>query len=698
MGSERRRLSSRAESAPAGARILVVEPDPDFRALLTRALTSAGHAVNAFEDEHAALAWAAVEGSDLVVCRVEASGRQGDLLGEVHALDPFAVFLGTTADPVLGDRLSGRAKGAVVGTVLRPCSSHELTQAVERALEVQSRQWCGRPSAAPPVHRVLLVEDDPDDALLTRRELKRAGYVVEVATRVSGAEAQLHDGGFHALVVDLSLPDAHGFDAVRRLRRAAPEAALVVLTGRGDPALHRQLVRMGAQDVLKKGGSSVEMLRAMELSLERSVYLSELFDMARHDQLTGLANRRTFIDRLQMASARCATSELEMGLLCIDLDHFKEVNDTLGHEAGDEVLVEVANRLQRAVRDEDTVARLGGDEFAIVLSCLSSARDAESIAARVVRSLARPVELSAGPVTVTASVGVIVLDEAGGDLDVLMRSADAAMYEAKRGGRNRAVGSGGKRGPARRSSPDAMATADSDVPLIGYRPRVRLGTGEVAGFEARAHRPKCSCSDIDGNTGCSDCDACSVSPGRVLDQVCLALAQLEDIGRGDLSVSLRATRGWISSARLVQDLASALAAHPIEPSSLELCFDEHDAMLKPVRFAAVAESLQALGVGIGMRGFGSGPSSLLRLREFRVKSVQLDPRLLEELPRAEEPSVTRGLVTLLEGLRLDVVATGIDSPARLDLAREQCCQLGQGPLLGAFAANPLEHVENLAVA
>jgi diguanylate cyclase (GGDEF)-like protein len=286
--------------------------------------------------------------------------------------------------------------------------------------------------------RVMLVGSDADARRLERltRNWIAADAWVRAAT-LEEALVLLGQYSFDVVLTDWWLPDCAGQDPVARLRRVSTQVPIIVLSSAEDLELSEQALQAGAQEVLsKKDLDGKQLLRAMRHSRERQRAQAHLQHGALHDELTSLAKRTLLSQRIANALARSRRSGNTFALIYIDLDHFKSINDTHGHDVGDAVLVAVSHRLKAAVREYDTVARLGGDEFAILLDTLDDAAEAEVVAQRVLQSLAPPVRVACQEVGVTASMGISVFPEGGDAEDTLLRSADLAMYSAKRAGRN----------------------------------------------------------------------------------------------------------------------------------------------------------------------------------------------------------------------------------------------------------------------
>ena len=286
--------------------------------------------------------------------------------------------------------------------------------------------------------QILLVEDNDIDARLTQdilAEWSLEEFSITHVTRLSDAFRYLARARFDAVLLDLSLPDGYGLSTVRQMHAANPTIAIIVLSGLNDQTLALQAVQNGAQDYLVKGEGPSEILaRSIRYAIERKRAEQRLTYLAQYDQLTGLVNRTLFRDRLIQAMARSKRLQQPLGLMLLDLDQFKPVNDTLGHNVGDQLLKAVAERLQECVREVDTVARMGGDEFTIILEGLMCEEDITLVAQRITKSLAEPFQLGEHHASIGVSIGITVYPTDDHDVDELLKHADAAMYRAKQQG------------------------------------------------------------------------------------------------------------------------------------------------------------------------------------------------------------------------------------------------------------------------
>ena len=288
--------------------------------------------------------------------------------------------------------------------------------------------------------KILLVEDNDIDAHLTQdilAEWSVEQFHITHVTRLSEAFQYLGRERFDAILLDLSLPDGYGLPTLRQVQAANPTIPIIVLSGVSDQTLALQAVQDGAQDYLVKGQGQPELLaRAIRYSIERKRAEERLTYLAQYDQLTGLVNRTLFRDRLIQAMARSKRLQQPLGLMLLDLDRFKQVNDTMGHDVGDHLLKAVADRLKDCVREVDTVARMGGDEFTIILEGLSCEQDITIIARRITDSLSEPFLIQQQNASIGVSIGITVYPSDDHAIDELLKHADAAMYRAKQQGGN----------------------------------------------------------------------------------------------------------------------------------------------------------------------------------------------------------------------------------------------------------------------
>lgn len=284
--------------------------------------------------------------------------------------------------------------------------------------------------------RILLIEDAKGDAILLEKILKNSMPDQHELTHVLTLEDALTlaaDEVFDIALLDRTLPDADEFNGLHSLQNIAPQLPIVFLTGYQDEQTSLQAIEQGAQDYILKDRLDGNLIKkAIQYAILRKQFEGVLMVRANYDMLTGLANRMLFESRLDMALARMRRQDGNLAVLFLDLDHFKPVNDTLGHIAGDQVLMQVAKRMKQSLRPYDTVARFGGDEFAILLEALPRPEDSEIVANKVLQLFATPFEVSGRTVSLGVSIGIAVCESRKFCArESLMHQADQAMYAAK---------------------------------------------------------------------------------------------------------------------------------------------------------------------------------------------------------------------------------------------------------------------------
>ena len=409
---------------------------------------------------------------------------------------------------------------------------------------------------------------------------------------------------------------------------------------------------------------------------------------ALHDPLTNLANRALFSDRVKHALARVDRQARPIAVLFLDLDHFKAVNDSAGHTAGDQLLRAVADRLLACVRAVDTVARLGGDEFAIVLEDVRDSRDAARAAQRILDALAAPFVLRDGQVTVGASIGLCLGTSGDQSAETLVRNADVAMYAAKDGGRGRyAIFEPGMHAAVmQRLKLEAdlrLAVERGEFQLL-YQPIVALGEGQIVGVEALvrwAHPEQGVVPPSEFITAAEE-TGLIVPMGRwVLRQSCRQARAWHDAypTHPPVRVSVNLSPKQLQHQRIVEDVSAALTDSGLDPSRLLLEVTESVLMEDTEANIATLHRLKALGVHLAIDDFGTGYSSLSYLRRFPIDIVKIDKSFIDGITEGSEASaLARAIITLGQTLHLDTVAEGIEHAEQFGELRSLGCDLGQG--------------------
>ena len=412
---------------------------------------------------------------------------------------------------------------------------------------------------------------------------------------------------------------------------------------------------------------------------------AQLHRMASYDHLTGLLNRMSLDKQLRMRlddSRSCNP----LAVFFIDLDRFKEVNDTLGHDAGDVLLQEIANRIKYVTREGDLCARLGGDEFVLVAECRRGAGAASFLAKKLCASLAEPMLIKGQEVQVGASIGISMYPTDGQTSEVLFQKADTALYDVKAAGRNNFQFFSPE------MSVDTRAKMKLQVDLrraqaqgqfeLHYQPRLDLRTFHVVGIEAlmRWRHP------LHGDVSPSKFIPLAEDSGLIdelgawaLHQACAQAQAWNQAFRMGLKVSVNLSARQLRSKRLVATVADALRLSGLPATLLELELTESSLITDAPRAVGLLSDLKAMGVSLSVDDFGTGYSSLSHLRQFPIDTLKLDRSFLQEQPETVDPGrLAKGIIGLAHSLNLCVVAEGVETEQHLDLLRSAACDQVQG--------------------
>ncbi|WKE64824.1 EAL domain-containing protein [Gallaecimonas kandeliae] len=409
--------------------------------------------------------------------------------------------------------------------------------------------------------------------------------------------------------------------------------------------------------------------------------------LAYYDELTGLPNRRLFTDRLQLAIANARRHHHQVALLFVDLDLFKRINDSLGHQAGDQVLQEVAKRLQDNVREGDSVARLGGDEFTVLVPEVEDLKNLERLALRLIEALYAPIAIDGRALFLSASIGISLFPGDSNDEDELLRFADTAMYRAKEQGRNKFRFYNSQMGDVTRQElllEERLHGALSKGELaVHYQPKVDLNSGALLGMEAllRWHDavlgPVSPAQVIPLAERLGLIEAVGM---QVLDKVCAQLAAWGRAGLQRVPVAVNLSVPQLRDEGFLDALDGCLARHGVPAELLELEITE--SCLIPERAEAMLELLGALkqrGIRLAIDDFGTGYSSLAYLRRLPIDALKLDQGFVRHLPEsAEDVAISLAVLGLAKGLGLEVIAEGIERPEQASFLAQYLCDQGQG--------------------
>lgn len=547
--------------------------------------------------------------------------------------------------------------------------------------------------------KILLVDDNPADRetclRLLRGESLRPLAVRQASTVAEGIEV-LGDYDPDCVLLDYQLPDGDGFEFLNEVsaNTGSVPYPVILLTGMAGDDVALKAVQAGAQDYLEKDSlDGPSLVRGLRHAVDRHRMLEELrsardqaTQLATHCPLTCLPNRHLLHDRLSRAIATADRGPGNLGVFFIDIDRFKTINDTLGHAAGDAVLMLVGERLNAGTRDTDTIARVGGDEFAVLLPDLTRSEDAGRVATKILTAVSAPMVVEGTELRVSASVGIAVLPHDGDSAEALLRCADAAMYRAKEegGGTFRYYTNDMNRASVEKLSleRDLRAALERDELALHFQPIVDGRHGTVVGAEAlvRWTHPELG----------------PIPPGSFI-PLAEETGLIVDLGDWVLREACRRSVGWqraglraipisvnVSALQLVRSdlpslVSSVLEETGLEGRHLELEVTESCFMRDVERASEILRKIRALGIRIAVDDFGTGYSCLHILKELPLDCLKIDRSFIEKASSdSSGATVAAAIIALANGLGLMAIAEGVERPDQLAFLLEHGCNLSQG--------------------
>jgi len=479
-----------------------------------------------------------------------------------------------------------------------------------------------------------------------------------------------------------------------------------VLTGNDDQTIALSAVKGGAQDYLAKGRLDRELLlRSMHYSIERKRYQVELEHQANYDALTGLPNRNLLHDRLRQAVYSQSRSPHTVAVVFIDLDHFKFVNDSLGHSTGDKLLKGMADRLRLVLREGDTVARLGGDEFVLILKDQTNDEIIFRAMHRIIQEVSQPMTIEGKELYVSCSAGISLYPQDGSDVDTLLKNADAAMYRAKEHGRNNFqfyTSEMNERVNERLALENALRRAlERREFLLHYQQRVNLATNTIVGAEAlvRWNHPEWGLVFPARFVPLAEETGLIVQLGEwVLREACRQARAWIDQGLNPGMVSVNLSARQFRQEGLVRMVSRVLEETGLDPRVLEMELTESMVMHNIDAAIATLNGLKSLGVSLSVDDFGTGYSSLAYLKNLPIDKLKIDRSFVRDIGTgddADDGVLAAAIVSLGHSLHLHVVAEGVETDAQMRFLKRHRCDEVQGYYYGE-ALTPEGHAKLLA--
>lgn len=550
--------------------------------------------------------------------------------------------------------------------------------------------------------RLLLIDDDEIDREAVVRTLRRGSVdydVVQAATAADGLRLAA-DERFDAVLLDYLLPDQDGFEVLRTLRSGSFEATAIVMLSRlEDAAIALRCLDAGAQDFLLKdevtGGRLSRAIRQAEQrhAIERELIKSRelLRALSEHDSLTGLKNRRGFETLLSVALAHAQRSNEPLAVMLLDLDDFKSINDTLGHDAGDAMLTVIAQRMASVMRQGDHLCRLGGDEFVVLMSNYECEDQVALVADRLLHSLREPIQVATIEKTLTASIGIATLNPTVGETVDLLKCADIAMYQAKQAGRDQCRFFSRElhdkvqlRVELKHHLERALAAHEF---VVFYQPKFGAKDKRLAGMEAllRWQHPTRGLLAPDAFLGMAEDTGLIVDIGRwVLEESCRQLKDWQTrycVEHLKLGVAVNLSAVQIAQASLPQTVARIVAETGVRPGDVELEITESVLIVESSDTVATLSAIAAMGIVLALDDFGTGYSSMVHLNQFPISILKIDKSFVRAIGGQDKgEKLLAAILAFAKTLEMTVVVEGIETQAQADFCIERGCDFLQGYL------------------
>ena len=567
-----------------------------------------------------------------------------------------------------------------------------------------------------PTTTILIVDDELQNRKLLEMLLQAEGYATRSAVDGHDALASVAQQAPDLILLDVMMPGLDGYTVARTLKANAVTAhiPIIMVTAQADREARISGLGAGAEDFLQKPVDRAELhlrvrnlLRLKALGdllqnqgslLEQQVLArtADLHQLAHYDPLTGLPNRALFFETLRKTLLMAADMDKTVAVMFLDLDHFKNVNDTLGHATGDELLVQFSERLVNCVRIRDTVGRLGGDEFALILLMEGDELGAAAVASKIDVALRAPFNLKGHEVSVTASIGITVYPDDASDPQTLVKFADTAMYRAKRAGRNTFqffTSQMNVEVMAKLEMDNALRNAvENDEFVLHYQPRVDLTSGRVTGVEAllRWQRPGHGLVSPASFIPALEESGLIVRVGSwVIAAACRQIALWMQSSIGPIQVSVNVSSRQFIEGDLERDVSNALTVNGVAADLLELELTESSLMLNIERTIATLGNLKKRGVQVSIDDFGTGYSSLAYLRRFPIDKLKIDRAFIRDITNSpDDAAIALTIIRMAHSLKLTVIAEGVETAAQLAYLRHHDCDEIQGFYFSRPLATP----------
>jgi len=540
--------------------------------------------------------------------------------------------------------------------------------------------------------RVLLIEDNPADVRIVQEMLSASlnfSFDFSFVENIQNALIYIKKNQYDVALLDLSLPDSFGIDTVQTLVTANPDLPIVILSGTDDEKVAMNAVHNGAQDYLVKGqGATALLIRSLTYAIERKRTEQKMSYLAQYDVLTNLPNRALFYDRLKQAIKRAVRSSKKGALMFLDLDNFKDVNDRLGHTAGDQLLVELSNRLKNCIRDEDSLSRLGGDEFTFILNGIKDKKDTTVIAQKIQKAIKKLILIDGQEIFVSISIGIVLFSNEYDTPELLIKHADMALYAAKAKGRGTYVYYENKMDQRANKRiniiNDLRFALDRNEFELYYQPQIDLATGELIGMEAliRWQHPKLGLLAPSKFVPLLEETGLIVAVGDwVLYEACNQNRLWQQEKLATLRVAVNLSSRQFHQKSLLNCIKKCLHDSNLLAKYLQIEVTESTLMTNSHESVTILNELRDLDIQLSIDDFGTGFSSLSYLRLFPFQALKIDRSFVKEIATdSNVEKIMTAVITLAHSLDMQVVAEGVEIEKQLPYLVENGCDEVQGYL------------------
>lgn len=538
--------------------------------------------------------------------------------------------------------------------------------------------------------KILFIDSEEGEYLLIAdllSQIHHTDYQLVWHNQLDGALQAILADDYDLILLDYYWENGNVRDLLKAAKSQACQAPIVVMTDEMETEVDREAIRGGASDYLIKGHIDNLLLeRTLRYAIERKQTEQHLSRLAHYDTLTDIPNRILFRDRLEHAIRLADRDQTNFTLMFIDLNGFKQVNDSFGHDTGDAVIRMCAERLNECMRRSDSVARMGGDEFTLLLENTDSSTDVAHIAEKIIARVGSPYRVGGYELSIGCSLGIAVYPQAGQDAETLLKNADMAMYQAKLRDESsfrfftEAMNQQVRR--QLRLESDLRAALNHDQLSLVYQPRIDIHSGTIIAVEAllRWNHPERGLLDAKEFIGIAEDTGLINAIGYwAVSRACEDLIKLKHECRQDLLMAVNLSVRQFADEQLVQNLARIFADTGARGDDIEFELTETSFMENIELVSLCMRPLSHLGITFSLDNFGTGSSSFLHLQRLPISAVKIDSRFMVELgSKRNDRRLVSAMITLAHNLGKTVVAEGVETQAQKEWLAESGCDHMQG--------------------